>query len=149
MYDLIAKRLSRDRLFGLALAAGPLAWLVLVLTGLVGFSPSPAADLPPLLLLVLVYPVMEELVFRLGIQGWLRRCEALARTWGGVTGSNIIASILFASFHLFYQTAGWGAAVFFPSLVFGFFLDRYNSVLPGILLHVWYNAGLVIFLVPV
>jgi membrane protease YdiL (CAAX protease family) len=28
-----------------------------------------------------------------------------------------------------------------PSLVFGYFRDRYDSVVPGAALHVFYNAG--------
>jgi len=30
---------------------------------------------------------------------------------------------------------------FFPSLVFGYFRDRYDSIWPGAALHIFYNAG--------
>jgi hypothetical protein len=43
--------------------------------------------------------------------------------------------------HLWSHPAGWAAAVIVPSLVFGYVRDRYQSVYPSIVLHLYYNAG--------
>ncbi|MEO5573578.1 MAG: JDVT-CTERM system glutamic-type intramembrane protease [Gammaproteobacteria bacterium] len=93
------------------------------------------------LLLALVYPVLEELVFRGALQGALTR-----QTWGGrklgpISLANFFTSLVFAGFHLFYHAPLWAALVFLPSLIFGYFRDRHQSVRPAIVLHVFYNAG--------
>ncbi len=43
--------------------------------------------------------------------------------------------------HLAAQAPALAAATFCPSLVFGYFRDRYDSIAPGAALHVFYNAG--------
>jgi membrane protease YdiL (CAAX protease family) len=54
---------------------------------------------------------------------------------------NIVTSIVFTGFHFIAHPPGWAIAVIIPSLVFGFFRDRYQHVLPAIILHVFYNSG--------
>lgn len=135
-------RLLRDGWFYAALAAGALVWLVLYLL----YRPQPswqgvADNAGLLLLLCLVYPVLEELAFRGALQGWLSGFGAGRRTFGGLSGANLLTSLLFVAAHLFYHPPVWAAAVFAPSLVFGWFRDRYQSVVPGILLHILYNSG--------
>lgn len=129
-----------DRRFLLALLAGPLAWLALAMAG---WLPA-RTDLVFLLMAILVRPVVEELVFRGLVQGELRK--HLTWQWRGLTLANAIASIAFAALHFVYQPPAWAVAVFVPSLVFGYFRDRHESVLPSIILHTWYNAGF--FLLP-
>jgi len=95
-----------------------------------------------LLLLCLVYPIVEELAFRGALQGWLLRYRAgKKQIIAGLTGANIITSCLFVAAHLFYQLPVWALLVIGPSLVFGWFRDRYQSVAPAILLHILYNSG--------
>ena len=89
---------------------------------------------------VLVYPVLEELVFRGLVQGELRR-RLPSSPATSVSLANLLTSILFVVTHLLYHPPLWAAAVFLPSLVFGYLRDRYGSLLPPILLHVFYNAG--------
>ena len=98
-----------------------------------------------LALLVVAYPVLEEFVFRGLIQ------PALAGPTRGVhvgplTLANGATSILFAAMHLLNHPPLHAALVLLPSLVFGVFRDRSASVLPGLLLHVSWNAAF--FLTP-
>ena len=55
--------------------------------------------------------------------------------------ANLLTSLVFAGMHFFYHLPLWAAAVFIPSLVFGYFKDKYLSLGPPILLHVYYNSG--------
>ncbi|MDP6353540.1 MAG: JDVT-CTERM system glutamic-type intramembrane protease [Planctomycetota bacterium] len=109
---------------------------------------------------VLIWPVAEELIFRGVIQGWLmerglgdgeRGRQGDGETWrqgdgeiGGkaavLSRANLIASVLFAAAHLVYHSGLHAALVFFPSLVFGYFKERYDAIWPPIALHVGYNA---------
>jgi membrane protease YdiL (CAAX protease family) len=43
--------------------------------------------------------------------------------------------------HFINHPPFWALAVFFPSLVFGYFRDRCDSVVPAITLHILYNFG--------
>lgn len=131
----------KDPLFILALIAGILFWVALSLFA--GARPMPVHGLLSrrYLFLVLFQPAVEELLFRGFLQGrWLQS------RWGrssllGFTAANLAASLLFAVSHLFSHRVEWAAAVFLPSLLFGYFRDRYDSLYPSILLHIFYNAG--------
>lgn len=130
----------RDPLFALALLAAVLYWLL-----------RPDAVPPPhswlgLAILVLLQPLLEELLFRGLLQGKL-----LILAWGkrrlcGLTLANLTSSALFTSLHFASHPPLWAAATLLPSLLFGFFRDRRDSVYPAIALHVFYNAGY--FLLP-
>lgn len=127
------------------------AWITAVACGLPAWGALFAFDLLPptgdallLLRFVLLQPVLEELVFRGLLQGGLR--EKMHWRWRGITAANVLTSIAFVAAHLVYQPPLWALAVFVPSLLFGYFRDRYDSVLPAVSLHVWYNAGF--FLLP-
>ncbi len=133
-----------DWLLGAAFLAAPFYWWVLAL--FVNSAPEPAGsstDPKRLLLLVLVYPILEEIVFRGALQGWLRR-----KTWGlrhrfDVTVANIQTSIVFAAFHFIRRPNIWSAGVVLPGLVFGFFRDRYGNLYAPIALHIFYKSGLI------
>jgi hypothetical protein len=132
----------RDRQFILALLAGMVVWLVLwlVFPGLLPVVPL-KANIPLLLSLVLLQPVLEELLFRGVVQG-----QFLLRTWGGekrwgMTQANLLTSVLFMLAHAIYHPPLWAVAVFVPSLVFGYFRDRYGNITPSLALHVYYNMG--------
>lgn len=94
-----------------------------------------------LLWIGLIYPVLEELVFRGGMQVELIKHSVFRKTIVGVSLANIITSLVFAAFHLINQPPLWAAAVFFPSLVFGWARDRYQHVKASIALHCFYNVG--------
>ena len=129
----------RDHWFWAALAAGPICWLLMYLLG-VPLRQSPVS-LGLIGYFVVDYPVLEEFVFRGGIQPALANRPALAKSFAGISIANIITSILFAAAHLLSHSLFWSALVFIPSLVFGWARDRHNSVMSPIVLHMAYNAG--------
>jgi membrane protease YdiL (CAAX protease family) len=131
-----------DRALAAAVAAGPLFWLLWCLASRPVLNLSwPAHEPLRFALLALAYPVVEELAFRGYVQGVILRTSAGSRSWRGWSLANGATSVLFALAHVFAHAPLWAAAALFPSLVFGFFRDRYGRVLPSIGLHVWYNVG--------
>ena len=133
--------LWRDRLFLAALLVGIVTWLILYFLQ----QPIVQWNWPlvrpwPFLSLVLLYPIVEEIVFR-GLLQELLRDYVSRRSLGPLTIANLLTSVLFAGLHFIYHAPLWAALVFFPSLVFGFFKDRTNHLLAPIILHVFYNAG--------
>jgi len=88
----------------------------------------------------LVYPVLEEIVFRGGLQEVLQR-YVRGRAIGPITVANIGTSVVFTALHFLYHAPLWAAAVFIPSLIFGYFKDSYRRLAPPIVLHVFYNTG--------
>lgn len=145
-------RLLGDKLFLLALLAGVLFWvcfyLLVPVAGMLDGQLSLDAFLPQhLLLFVLFYPLVEEAAFRGWLQGALLAYQPTARSAYGLSIANVLTSVLFVLLHCFYHPLLSALAVFFPSLVFGFFRERYGSIKPGIVLHVLYNSGFYVLLV--
>lgn len=140
--NVINNKLWRDSHFGAALMAAPLFW-----AGLWFIYPPQFDALWPLyaplqfLLLALIYPVLEEMVFRGMLQGTLYQQPWGRTSLGPVSIANLLASLVFTAFHFIYHAPLWAALVLGPSLLFGYFRDRYHSVLAPIILHVFYNAG--------
>lgn len=98
-----------------------------------------------LLLVILVYPVLEEIVFRGLIQPALAK-PTRGAACGPLTLANVLTSLLFAAMHLLQHAPLHAGLVLLPSLIFGLFRDRSGSVAPGMLLHVGWNAA--VFLGP-
>lgn len=108
-----------------------------------------------LLLFILVYPVLEECVFRGMIQPFIQRHWRahwqLSPRWRlllwsknkpALSAGNLITSGLFTAVHIVGrgpQLFSWG--VFFPSLVFGYFRDRQDTVVGATVLHIAFNAA--------
>ncbi len=109
--------------------------------------PVRRGDVPwrALLWIALIYPVLEEFVFRGGIQPALQRDARLCSSAFGISLANVATSALFAAMHLFNQPPLWAASVFFPSLIFGGARDRYGNIQACTVLHICYNAGFVWF----
>jgi membrane protease YdiL (CAAX protease family) len=137
----IQSRWLRDPHFYVALFAGPAVWALLWL-----FARGPGLSVTPLLVfnMVLLYPLLEELAFRGFVQGWLSEQAWFQSQWFGFSRANLTTSVLFAMAHLINQPPLWAASVFFPSLVFGYFKDRHQTVVTPFLLHAWYNAGFLV-----
>jgi len=131
-----------DPRFGLALLAGCLFWLALAGLG----QPAPVRGVAALASLILLQPLLEELLFRGLLQGWLLAWPWARRQLGGFTLANLVVTLLFTALHLISHPPLWAAGVLLPSLLYGYFRDRHDSVLPAIALHVFYNAGY--FLLP-
>lgn len=130
----------RDRQFWAALAAAVLFWLGLWLWQQPALQLGwPLAYPLAFLLPALVYPVLEEIVFRGLIQDTLRQWNPAAL--GPLSLANLFASLLFSALHFFYHAPLWAALVFLPSLVFGYFKERHNSLAAPVGLHMFYNSG--------
>ena len=139
-------RYLQDLRLWLAVLAAPLAWLLLWLLGLPVDREFPA--IASLLRAALVYPVLEELVFRGGIQMLLRENLPMMRTGAfGVSMANAVTSILFSAMHLFTHAPLWALLVILPSLVFGWAMEHFGRVTVPIFLHVFYNAGFLLLFV--
>lgn len=87
-----------------------------------------------------VYPVLEEIIFRGGVQAaLLHRCS-----WrvAGVSMANAVTSILFALTHLYAHSPPWALATLGPSMLFGIFYERHGQRLGApITLHCMANAA--------
>ncbi len=126
----------------LALAAGPLAWVVLALwLPVVSDHEQQWTQWRQLLFMILLYPLLEEWLFRGLIQGWLLETKWGQSAWAGITLANGAATLLFAVAHLLGHTLLWSLLVIGPSLIFGWSRERYRSVLPPVGLHIFYNGG--------
>ena len=148
-YALTDRKPWQDPLFHLALLAGPAAWFILYLV----LQPAPQWGWPlaaPLAYLMpaLVYPVLEEIVFRGLIQDLVHEYVS-SRSLGPVSVANLLTTLLFTAMHFIYHAPLWASLVFLPSLVFGFFKDRTGRLVAPIVLHIFYNAGfLLLFTTP-
>jgi membrane protease YdiL (CAAX protease family) len=125
----------RDPLFLVALVGGTL--LALLLRNWLG--PPAAAGSAVLLMLTLV-PLLEELAFRGALQPMLLRVTG-GRRAGPLSLANLLTSLGFCALHALRRPAALAAGVFLPSLVFGWFRERHDSVLPPLLLHLCWNAA--------
>lgn len=86
--------------------------------------------------LVLCAPILEELLFRGGLQSWLGR--RLPRTAAVLVATAVFAAVHGAGAHAYnsVQLAG----VFFSGLVFALLYELSGSVMPGILSHMVWNG---------
>ncbi len=134
---------QKDRLFILSLVAGVLVWVMLWFTVIPTYTIDQGSITKIIILTVIWYPLLEEILFRGIIQKTI-----FDKPWGkkslvGLSAANWFASLLFILAHAMYQPGIWAIMVLAPSLVFGFFRDRYANIYPCILLHSFYNAGFV------
>jgi len=131
----------RDPVFLAATGAALVYWGVLFVVS------KPETDLAwplrePLRFLypALLYPIIEEIVFRGFIQEFI---QARLRPWrlGPLTHANLLTSLLFTALHFINHPPLWAAAVFLPSLLFGLSKERSGGLAAPILLHVFFNSG--------
>ena len=102
------------------------------------------ASVPGALIVFLgIGPVLEELVFRGLLQGWLLQQPSVAqRNYAGISLANALTSGVFAAAHLLREPWPWAAATLLPSLVFGVARERSGGVIAPIVLHMAYNGAL-------
>ena len=133
--------LWRDTRLWLAVLVAPLFWALLTLVmPLAGSAAVPFSDPLFYFQVALLYPVLEELLFRGVLQGYLS--ERLAgRAAGPLSLANLLTSVVFSLAHLIYRSGTTALQVFLPSLVFGYFRERYAGLRIPIALHCYYNAG--------
>jgi len=133
-----APGLVTDYLFWAAIMAGVIVSMLLAANKLSAIPQGMGSY--ALLSLLLWYPVVEELAFRGVVQGTLTDYPFARRKRLGISVANLIASFTFVLWHLLYQANPIIMALALPSLVYGFFRDRYQSLLPALLLHSLYNG---------
>lgn len=131
----------RDRQLAAALAAGPLFWLALLALGARAHDLTWPLQAPLTFAFpTLILPLLEEFIFRGGVQQ-LVGDVLKGRAVGPVSVANLLTSVLFAGLHFINHPPLWAALTFFPSLVFGYFMDRDRRLRLPMLLHVFYNLG--------
>lgn len=86
--------------------------------------------------------VLEEVIFRGGIQGGLLRKERFRSKMLGLSRANWLTSSLFAVAHVWQHPWRLVPGYFVVSLVFGYFRERYKGILVPVVLHAWYNLAL-------
>ncbi|MGD8925859.1 MAG: JDVT-CTERM system glutamic-type intramembrane protease [Thioalkalispiraceae bacterium] len=137
-------KIVRDWQFYLCLGLGPLAWWLIAFVYPVRDSfAMPAMPWLQLLMVLLIYPVLEEIVFRGLVLEFVSR-HVHAR-FGLLSGANLLTSVLFVAAHLIYNAWAWALLVFFPSLVFGYLKERHQSLISPVVMHSFYNLGFVWF----
>ena len=140
--SLMLQQLSRDKTYLVVINAAPIFWFSLYSAGTAISGPGWLREnILIFLQLILLYPVVEELVFRGLLQERLWQTPLGRLSVYCISMPNIITSIIFTGFHFLVHPPAWALSVILPSLIFGFFRDRYQHVLPAILLHVFYNTG--------
>ncbi|MEK6750127.1 MAG: JDVT-CTERM system glutamic-type intramembrane protease [Pseudomonadota bacterium] len=136
-----ARPFGRRAEFWAAMALGPVVWGIVWLWQGGGDLSWPLRAPGRYILLSVVYPLLEEIVFRGGLQGAFTARVWGRSQWGPVTAANLMTSILFACAHVVTRGDVTALAVFFPSLIFGYFRDRDNTWISAAILHGWYNMG--------
>lgn len=117
------------------LATGLLLWLLLP----IGFARDMAGSAAALFSFLLLYPLVEELLFRGLVQGELLRHPFWRHRRVGLSHANLATSLVFVLVHVIHQPPIWTSTVLIPSLVLGHFRERYNSLVPPMALHMMFN----------
>lgn len=97
--------------------------------------------LPDLAWLVML-SVAEELVFRGGLQTALLRRPALTACCCGISGANLITSLVFSAAHLWAHAPLHALGVLPVSLLLGVSLEQTGRLWVPTALHVWFNLAL-------
>jgi membrane protease YdiL (CAAX protease family) len=104
-----------------------------MLVGLIGVQPLFMPSWPAVWLLAGA-PVVEEVIFRLGVQH-----ELLAR-WRSPAVANVLTALVFALAHGWSQGTWQSLLTLLPALFIGSVYQRSRRVLPCIALHAAFNA---------
>lgn len=101
--------------------------------------------LPGLIVLTVLVPIAEEILFRGFIQGGLMGIAVFRRIVLGISFANWTTSIIFATAHGWQHPLTLLPGYLTVSLVLGYFRERYNGIRVPVLLHAYYNLGLWLF----
>jgi uncharacterized protein len=135
------KTLFQDKELLSTLIFTVVCWGVLSMTGIEYAETNAKLSIDVLIASIFVMPVLEELAFRGFIQQNLAKTELGKVKFYKLTTSNLITSFLFAGWHIFYHPAILSIATFFPSIILGYFLEKYESLKPCFFLHIFFNLG--------
>lgn len=138
-------RLRLDPIYLMALIFPLIMGALITLVSDVQASFSWIIDKPKYVLwYIILMPIVEEMAFR----GFLQNLISKHRP-GGCTNhlvfswANIITSLIFTGFHLINHVQAIALMTLIPSLIFGYFKDKYQNIVPGVLLHSLYNLGFI------
>jgi hypothetical protein len=95
--------------------------------------------------LIVFVPIIEEVLFRGFLQGWLLQKKMFRQRLAGISRANGLTSFSFAVAHLWQHALGLIPGYFVVSLLLGHFRERYHGILVPVLLHGYYNLGLIYF----
>jgi membrane protease YdiL (CAAX protease family) len=138
---MLKERLSLNIQYGAALLAAPIFCLFYI-----EIFQHKADDIywllsdgKSLFFLIFLYPIIEELTFRGVIQEYINQKTKQWKLFFGLSIANLLTSILFVLMHFVHHEPIWAILTFFPSLVFGYFKEKYVWIAPSIILHMFYN----------
>jgi membrane protease YdiL (CAAX protease family) len=89
--------------------------------------------------------VLEEVLFRGFLQGWLLNQARFKQSLLCFTRANWLTSLAFAAAHSWTHMLLLVPGYFAVGMVLGYFRERYNGILVPVLLHSYYNLGLLYF----
>lgn len=89
-------------------------------------------------LLLVFAPVVEELVFRAGLQQAL--LHRLVRWRAGALVANLVTALAFAAAHFALHPGGLAALTLLPALLVGGVYQRRRKVAPCVVLHAVFNT---------
>ncbi|HUX90857.1 MAG TPA: JDVT-CTERM system glutamic-type intramembrane protease [Gallionellaceae bacterium] len=95
--------------------------------------------------LFVLTPITEEILFRGFMQGWLLNRGWFKKLAAGASRANWCTSIAFACAHAWQHALILVPGYFAVSLLLGHFRERYRGILVPVLLHGYYNLGLLLF----
>ena len=126
-------RLRTDSYFYFAVILGPISWFSLSFF----LNTQPNLQITSFLLLqAFAWPLVEVILFRGYLQHYL--VQSLRKNYQLAI---VLTSLVFSLCHLSAHSLLWSSSVFLPSLVFGYFYHKYQSIVPAYILHAWYNLG--------
>ena len=135
-----------NKLLWAAILVAPAITLTFWLFAGTPYEPPLPTQTRTLLLVILLVPLCEEIVFRGLLQNELASYERLRQTVLGISWDNLITSTFFTLVHVPYFSNAWVLLIQIPALITGFFYSRHRRLIYPILLHAWYNTnGLVAY----
>lgn len=108
--------------------------LAITLAGAWAMAPTHA------LWMLVIAPVLEEIVFRAGLQEELLRRAHLRAAMGAVS-ANVLTALAFAAAHLALRPSLLSGLTVVPALFIGAIYQRQRRLAPCIALHALFNAG--------
>lgn len=114
-----------------SIGLAPAGWLA---AGLLGLMAARALGQPQAFTLLVLAPLAEEIVFRLGVQ------EALLRRGLAWPAANVLTAVAFALAHLPTHPWAWSLLTFVPALALGALYARTRRLAPCVLLHAAMNG---------
>ena len=99
------------------------------------------------IVLVISIAVLEEILFRGFLQGWLLGRAQFRQRSFCFSRAIWLSSLAFAIAHIWTHSLILVPGYFAVGIVLGYFRERYKGILIPVLLHAYYNLGLLYFFV--